>query len=270
MPKPTVSIENVTPQMASQWIERIHPDNRKTRSRRINLYAADMMNDRWHLSNDAIVFSEDGHVINAANRLHAVVVSGKTVPFIVLKHAPEESKIIMDSGMKRSTDDNFKMSGLDYVRNCGATVRKLMYGYTQAAVLAITDQEVAEFMANNGDAVEFAHEHLHGKVSKAIVRAVVARAYMKRASREKLTRFCEVLDSGMSVCKEEGVIIRLRNLLIDMDPDTRATTKKPRAIYGKTERALKAYLVGEDLARLEPQSMELFPIRSIDKFDEEE
>lgn len=266
--KPSVTIETITPQIASQWIERIHPKNRKSRSNRINLYAADMKAGKWYLSNDAIVWDDRGYIINAANRLHAVVVSGVPCQFMVLRNAEEESKIIMDTGMKRSTDDNFMMAGRDYVRGCGATVRRALYGYTQLAKFAITDQEVAEFMDNNGEAIDFAHQNLpKGQVARAYSRAVVARAYLKRHPQYKLQRFCEVLISGISLSKEESIIVRLRNFLIE-DKDVRASSKRPRDLYGKTARALWAYLNDEELQRLETPSEELFPIRSIDNIGE--
>ncbi len=268
MKKPTVAIETINPQIASQWIERIHPDNRKLRSRRVNQYAADMRNQKWYLSNDAIVWGEDGYISNAAHRLHAIIASGTQQEFIVLRHAPDMARIVMDSGAKRSTDENFRMAGLEYIRNCGSTVRSLMQGFTQAHVLVITDQEVAEFMANNGEAIEFAHLCLpKGTVSRAQTRAVIARARLKRITKEKLERFCSVLLSGQSMSKEEVVIVKLRNLFLDKD--TRKGSFNRRAVYGKTERALKAYLDEEQVGMIYQPSEELFPIRSIDNFGAE-
>lgn len=262
--KPSVAIEMINPQIASQWIERIHPLNRKTRSKHINTLAADMRRGKCYLSNDAITWDEEGWIINGAHRLHAIVVSGVECEVIVLRDAVLDARLVMDTGMKRSTDDNFLMAGYSFPRNCGATVRKLLYGYTQFAKLAIPDQEVLEFMENNGDAICFAHEHLpQGRTSHSLIRAVVARAYLKRAPKEKLKRFCEVLRSGLSVDRLESSIVRLRNFMVD-DTNVRKSSKTPGQVYGKAERALQAYLEGEELSRLESAGRELFPIRSID------
>ncbi len=268
MKKPTVAIERINPQIASQWIDLIHPDNRKLRSTRVNQYAADMRNEKWYLSNDAIVWGADGYISNAAHRLHAVIASNTEQDFIVLRHAPDEARIVMDSGAKRSTDENFHMAGLGYTRGCGGTVRAIMKGYTQSNRAVITDQDVAEFMANNGEAVEFAHQLLPGgKVCRAQTKAVIARARLKRIPKEKLERFCSVLLSGLSLAKEEGVIVKLRNLFIDNQ--TRKGAFNTRAVYGKTERALKAFLDEEPIAMIYLPEEELFPIRSIDKFGED-
>lgn len=265
--KPIVEIMNINPQMAREWLEHVVENNRKVRSNRIRVYAADMSAGRWHLGSQAIAFNCAGKLVNGQHRLHAVLVSGETITQIVLKNMDAEAMLIEDSGMKRSTDDNFTMSGREYPRGCGATVRKLFLGVGQFQTLAITDQEIDEFMANNGDSVEFAHECLSmGPFSRANIRAVIARAYLKRHPREKIRRFCEVLKTGMMVPGEEAIIL-LRNWLLSFNKaagSTVGTRKGRKDLVGKAEQALWCYLHGEKVERLHGTKVELFPIRSID------
>lgn len=266
--KTTVEITNITPQMALEWLEHVAPNNRKVKGRRVQLYANDMRANRWHLGDQAITFNEDGELVNGQHRLHAIVASGCTVPMMVMRHAPNESMMVIDSGLKRSTDDNFAISGRDYPRNCGATVRQLLYGCKKRR-LSITDQEVDEFMENNGEAISFAHECLYqGKMSKSVMRAVVARAWLKGSKRTRIREFCAVLMTGQSNGEEDQAAIRLRNWIYEMHSGT--TRGHFKDLYGKTERALIAFMDGKKIDRLDPMKDEAFPIKSIDGGVEEE
>lgn len=128
----------------------------------------------------------------------------------------------------------------------------------------VYDQEVA-LMAEHREAVMFAHKHLAtaGRapgVAMGLTRAVIARAFYTAAA-EHLIRFCEVLRSGMTTGERDRPIILLRDFLIATKL-LHGEMGMAREVYGKTERALLAYLHAERIARLYPVKGEHFPLLS--------
>lgn len=268
MKKPTVEIMNVTPQMAENWLEQNSDRNRKLRESKVAQYEADIRAGRWRLSDQAISFDVNESLVNGQHRLHAVIRADRAIISLVLKGLPTEAMLIIDGGMKRSTDDNFGMIGRDYPKQCGGTVRRVLLGIRSYAGRAFTDQEVDEFMKQNCKAVRFAHRVLPGgKFGSASIRAPLVRAYIKRQSCTRLERFGEVLTTGMMIPGDEAAI-HLRNFVMNL-----ATSHDGRgraSLYGKTEAALAAFLRNEPMKRLTVATEELFAIRAIDGAGDEE
>lgn len=100
----------VSPDVAERWLQ-ANTVNRKTRQSRINQYAADMEAGRWQHSNDAITFDSNGNMLNGQHRLNAVVLSGCTITFLVVRNMPPESMTAMDQGAARSAGDALKFAG---------------------------------------------------------------------------------------------------------------------------------------------------------------
>jgi hypothetical protein len=268
MKKPSVEIMNVTPQMAENWLEQNSDRNRKLREAKVAQYVADILAGRWRLSDQAISFDINEALVNGQHRLHAVVRADKPILSLVMKNLPTEAMLVLDGGMKRSTDDNFGMYGCEYPKNCGSTVRRVFLGVRSYAGRAFTDQEVHEFMKQSADAVRFAHRVLpNGKFGSASLRAPVVRAYIKRAARTRLEHFGEVLLTGMMVPGDEAAI-HLRNFVMELASSSNGRDRA--SLYGKTESALAAFLREEPIRRLLPTKDELFPIKAIDGIGEDD
>jgi hypothetical protein len=129
--KETVRIMDVTPAQAQKWLEG-NVDNRDLRETRVLQYAQILQRGEWELTGDAIVFDENGTLLNGQHRLSAVVVAGIPARFIVLRGVPAKAQEVMDTGLARSLGDQLKRRGVPY------------YTYVAGALVWLHRMEYAE------------------------------------------------------------------------------------------------------------------------------
>ena len=86
--------------------------NRKLSMRIVHRYANAMRNGEWVLSNDAILVTKNGKLINGQHRLMAVIESGTTQRFLIMTDADETMFKYLDGGVKRTLNDFMWASGL--------------------------------------------------------------------------------------------------------------------------------------------------------------
>lgn len=106
--KPTASIVMVTPEMAKRWLER-NEGNRTLRWNLVESYAHDMRAGRWVYAGEAIKFGANGDLWDGQHRLRAQVLSGVTLPMLVVRGLQVGSQQVMDTGAKRTAADALKM-----------------------------------------------------------------------------------------------------------------------------------------------------------------
>jgi hypothetical protein len=135
-------------------------------------------------------------------------------------------------------------------------------------------------LARSGDRVRLQHVRIGGKLYTTIdwvvlfgqvlaeadasyfrlddTRSVIARAYYS-IDHARLVHFCKVLKTGLASGPEDEPIILLRDWLVQNEKGRNALAVV-RECYGKTQRALKAHLLGENLTKLYAVVAELFPL----------
>ena len=91
------SLEFITPEKAQFYLTKNFENNRKISTNNLEELKREMKNNRFILSDSAICFDTDGTLVNGQHRLMAVVQTGMTQPFLVVKNMPSKSKQIMDS-----------------------------------------------------------------------------------------------------------------------------------------------------------------------------
>ena len=93
----------ITPEKAKEMLGNLYEHQRPYLDRTAQRYADDMINGRWQDENPAtIVISDTGKLIDGQHRLHAVIISGMTVPMYVAKGVPESVYKSIDSGTIRT------------------------------------------------------------------------------------------------------------------------------------------------------------------------
>jgi len=105
-----ISVENITPAMASAWLAR-GGKNRKLNERRVASFTAAMHRGEWRLTGDTVKLDADGRVRDGQHRLAAIVKSGLTVASVVVRGVDEEAFDAMDIGKARTTGDVLGMHG---------------------------------------------------------------------------------------------------------------------------------------------------------------
>lgn len=121
----TVDIEDITPAQAKALLEKVPEGQRKLREHVVRKLAEAMLENDFKLSPDAIAIDTNGFVWNGQHRLAAVVRSGKTQPFMVMRGVDAELFTIMDQGLKRSFADVLRARGVEKSQsNVAAAVRR--------------------------------------------------------------------------------------------------------------------------------------------------
>lgn len=99
-----VTIETINPKMAVELTKNKLPEQRNLRPGNVSQLASEMNRGAFRLSCDAICLVK-GRLANGQHRLEAVIRSGKSAPFIILRTNDEEIYKITDAGRPRSVGD---------------------------------------------------------------------------------------------------------------------------------------------------------------------
>lgn len=129
-----VTKESITPLMASAYLQK-NDKNRNVSKVIVDAYTREMKDGRWVLSNDAIAFDTDGNLINGQHRLYAVIKSGCTCDFLVVRGMPSKNFTVMDNGYTRTAAQVFKLENIpsgDVATTCLLRWQTLSHGGTSA------------------------------------------------------------------------------------------------------------------------------------------
>ena len=256
-------IIDLTPEMAEDWLTHCNTHNRRLIDAHVELLAQEMKAGRWQLTHQGVAFSPQRVLLDGQHRLWAVVLSGVTVPMRVFVNEPAEGMEVIDTGKARSHDQILSLSaGIGPVGPEDlATLRAMLAGLGRHTRRSAGDE--LTHLLRHREAVTFAVEVMSGKrqfrgVATCTTKAVIARAWYA-ADREQLRHFADVLQTGTASGENDQPILLLFQFLIGAAAGRRGRAEF-REQYAKTERALSAFLQGEQLARLHATPKELFPL----------
>jgi hypothetical protein len=164
----------------------------------------------------------------------------------------------MDSGTPRNLADYERFSGTNVnSRHISAAVmmRRSLTGEGRKR----TNQANHDYVLKHFDALDFAVKALPSKrgIASAPVIAVFARAWYTQ-DRAKLNEAAEVLNTGVSTHPLHGVLIRHRDYCIGEGSRRISAGFGRQDLYARTERALVAFLEGQQLVKIYPVSKECF------------
>jgi hypothetical protein len=259
--EPYSIVLDVTPAMAEAWICECNSHNRSLIEAHADRLAREMKAGRWKLTHQGIAFSPNRVLLDGQHRLWAVVLSGVTVPMRVFFNQPADTLAAIDATQARRNDQIITLAGGsgDVDAKQLATLRAMLTGL--GSYVRMTPGEEAEHLRRHREAIEFAMGILPTArfrgVATAVTRAVLARAFYC-ADLGKLRHFADVIQSGVPTCEADQPISVLMKFLLE-SVNGRRGRPEAREKYGKTERALEAYLTGETLSRLFAATTELFP-----------
>ncbi|HOD81757.1 MAG: hypothetical protein BWX88_03432 [Planctomycetes bacterium ADurb.Bin126] len=263
--EPYCSIMEVTPSMAARWLEG-NTHNRPLNQGHVERLAREITAGRWRLTHQGIAFSPGGVLLDGQHRLWAIVMADVPVTIRVFFNEPAENVEYLDGGLLRSAADRMSLSdrfGRSIDRKHLSVLRCMVRGLDPHQRLSYGEE--ADLLACHMGAIRFALEHLTMTerargVGTAVTRGVIARAYYS-VDHARLIHFCMVLRTGLATGPGDEPIIMLRDYLVQSEKG-RNSLAVVREQYGKTERALKAHLTGETLAKLYAVTNELFPLPS--------
>lgn len=225
--KPLIDVIKVTPEMARKFLDR-NTGNRPQSQATINRYAKDMEIGVWKMTGDPIRFSKTGKLIDGQHRMMAVIQSGVTVSFVVIRELSDEIFDVLDSGKGRSKSDIlFIELGLP-VETCkilSSSVAMMIdyereqYGFPCKA----TKAEVMRFVQRNPAAISAAEfAQTLPRRTPPVPRALAAMFWFYASKRDisAATRFVERFMIG-SVDGANDCLLFLRNRCFSASVDRR-------------------------------------------------
>ncbi len=117
-------VVHLTPQAARELLER-NGRNRSLREDYVRKLAGAMERGEWVVNGEPIQIAESGALLNGQHRLSAIVTSGVTVPMLVVRGLPEETRMTMDGGTRRNLSDVLALHGQSDTTNLGAMLGML-------------------------------------------------------------------------------------------------------------------------------------------------
>ena len=133
-------VVNVTPEMAEAWLETMGP-NRRLNEGNVARLETDMGKGNWFDNGDPIRFDRKGRLRDGQHRLQALVRSGRSYSFHVIRNLDEKALQIVDTGKQRSFGDILAMrEGAQAVspmlaRKIAATA-KMIWHYEHGSILS--------------------------------------------------------------------------------------------------------------------------------------
>jgi hypothetical protein len=267
MSKIVVTVEEVTPEIAREWLDTMK-GNRPLDDSKVNLYVNDMINGRWHLGNDLIIFDTKGILRNGQHRLKAVVISGMTIQFMIRRNVEIEEVSGMDQGRVRDIHSAAIMMGKKMEKIEPKIARAILAGKAISVKLstkmgfdAIDDlKEPIRFVWNEC----FMGKH-KASITTAPVLGVFGRAYLAGEDKEKLRYAGRYLMEANAFLQNEhmGRMVGTNSLdsLIRYLYESSSGDHSARScIYWKVEQSLRNFLDGKDVTRLLAAKEELFEL----------
>lgn len=179
-----MQLMSVTPELAASWLK-MNTKNRPLSILTIKRYVSEMNAGTWrHPTGESLIFDTDGVVQQGQHRLHAVVVSGKTIEFWVMFNADPNDFEVIDTGKKRSIGDVMSMQGVKNQNVVAATTR-LLYLHMNAG----------HSLNGSWDQTKLTRSeqlNFHQRYEKIIQNAVLEGERLRRTARISASQFASV------------------------------------------------------------------------------
>lgn len=244
------TVENITPEIAKNYLAMNCDNNRRIQQRRVDVYAEMMKAGEWKLNGEGIHFDSNGHLLNGQHRLSAIVKSGVTVQMLVVKNAEGP----FDRGQTRSTSQALGMAGLkeELANNTMCAVAKLFIR-TYKTDNYVSDTAIRDFLLENETNLLLAYKigikgadsgkgggSLRVRTNYACFILALFNALDGGESVEDLRAFCNVFVTGLPDNKNQSAAIVLRNDVLAGNIDYKKTERQKVAVV-QIEKAISDF-----------------------------
>ena len=110
--KPTSEIVEITPEIAALWLDKNRDNQRNVMRSHVMHLAKEMIEGRWTVTGQPIIFDANDHMIDGQHRLRAVVLSGVSVTMMVTRGVAESAFMAIDRGRPRTSGNIFAIRGI--------------------------------------------------------------------------------------------------------------------------------------------------------------
>lgn len=121
----TVAITHISPELAKEWLG-FNTNNRRLDKRNVSHLRDAITQGEWYMNGEAIIFSNDGRLLNGQHRLWAIIMAGIGVDVLVVRGVNQESFRTLDSGRVRRAGEVLAMDGEKNGNKVAAAVQALL------------------------------------------------------------------------------------------------------------------------------------------------
>lgn len=123
----SMAVEEVHPRQAGAWLE-ARRANRRISPANVSFLAWQIVDGKWGLNGQALIFDTEGRLIDGQHRCAAVVEADKPIRTIVIRGIDPEQFATIDTGAARTNAHVLAIKGRKYYTNV-ASVLKLLANY---------------------------------------------------------------------------------------------------------------------------------------------
>jgi hypothetical protein len=257
----TITVEKIGPPEAQTLLAK-NFSNRRIRASRIAMYADMMTRGQWLLTGEPIIVRADGSLVNGQHRLLAIIQSGTTQEFAVVRNAPEGVFEVVDTGLSRSPGDVMDTS--QYVTTKAAAIRALWVVEAggdprkTADLVLVSRHDLAEYYREHQGEIDAAAEFqgtFQGKFHNYNPSAMLAFIVLAwRYNKAKGEEFLYAVREGTGLDRGDPRLV-LRNSMASVKPK-----RTSRGIYLMIYiKMFNAWLEGETRQAVYYSSEEDFP-----------
>lgn len=120
-----VSITHVSPELAKEWLG-FNTKNRRLDKRNVSHLCDAITQGEWYMNGEAIIFSDDGRLLNGQHRLWAIIMAGKGADAMIVRGVDREAFRTLDSGRVRRAGEVLAMDGEKNSNKVAAAVQALL------------------------------------------------------------------------------------------------------------------------------------------------
>jgi len=122
----TIKEIEISPLMAIEMLTK-NNINRPLRQKTVSFYSKQMLDGDWSLTPEGISFDENGNLLNGQHRLSAIVLSKKTIKFMVFENVPSNTFSKFDTGKLRNGADNLAILGVKNATTVTGGITKYLF-----------------------------------------------------------------------------------------------------------------------------------------------
>jgi hypothetical protein len=237
----------LTPEMARVLLAH-NPRNRTLKTSTLGAYKRDIIADRWLQTDEAIGIDVNGNLYNGQHRCTAVAETGKAVVFYFTFNVPVEAKFVVDSGVKRSTNEKLSYIIDHHMSTRLAAVARSMLRGISVARFKFSDSEIGEFAMKYKEDIEWVNKVMPKVRSDA--QAAILKCALKHG-RDKILPFCERYQA-LDFQTPNSPIAALYKFLAKTKGDSGTT------IYRKTLTAVNGFLDDKNVQKLHATDVDVF------------
>lgn len=252
--KMKIEVCDITPDVATKLLA-MNTRNRPLNKGQVGKISDAILRGDWRLNGDAIRVSITGVLLDGQHRLHAILLSGKTVSSVIVYGLPDEVFDTIDTQRNsRTTGDILSLEGNPNA-NVLAAVASLCHKLNEtgnpydSGRRAPTAQQTKTFIAATPslhESVSFGTRNRTSFITQTML-AFCHHKFSQSGAKNLAAPFLESLITGASLAPS-SVVLLLRNKLIE---NASAKAKEPpRAMCAMVFKAFRVYAEGRTLKLL--------------------